>query len=82
MGTPVGQQRLCFDAHRIFGPQTVVSAFRKLKLAEFSLIDDSGECIIRNAPMEEARRCSYGCGLFIFEKHREVNDLKRKERIF
>ncbi len=68
LGTPVGRQRLCFDAHRIFDPETILRVFGTLHLVEFSLIDDSGKHIIRNAPIEQARQCSYGCGLFVFEK--------------
>lgn len=68
LGTPVGRERLCFDAHRIFDPETILNAFGSLELKEFSLIDDSGEGIIRNASFEQGRRCKYGCGLFVFKK--------------
>ncbi len=68
LGTPVGRERLCFDAHRIFDPQTVVDLFNVLSLAEFSLIDDSSEKVIYNATFDWARRCEYGCGLFRFTK--------------
>jgi hypothetical protein len=56
------------NAHRIFDPQTVADAFRMLTLKEFHLIDDIGEGIIRNASFDDAVRCGYGCGLFVFEK--------------
>jgi SAM-dependent methyltransferase len=68
LGTPVGRERLCFDAHRIFDPQTVVDAFAGLQLEEFSLIDDKGMGILQNASFAKARCCRYGCGLFIFRK--------------
>jgi SAM-dependent methyltransferase len=68
LGTPVGKERLCFDAHRIFDPQTVVDAFGSLRLVEFSLIDDKGQGILRNATFDQAKSCSYGCGLFVFKK--------------
>src|SRR5438105_7535359 len=42
LSTPVGKQRLCFDAHRIFDPQTVLDAFANLELVEFNLINDTG----------------------------------------
>ena len=67
-GTPVGRERLCFDAHRVFDPQTIVDAFDGLKLRSFALINDEGQGITENASFDEARRCSYGCGLFVFEK--------------
>lgn len=70
LGTPVGQERVCFDAHRIFDPQTIVQSFPNLNLIEFSLIDDRGHEVIKDARFEQARNCKYGCGLFIFEKNK------------
>lgn len=68
MGTPVGRERLCFDAHRIFDPRTVISMFSQLKLEEFALIDDAGSEIINNPCLDRAAMCDYGCGLFMFRK--------------
>ena len=68
LGTPVGRERICFDAHRVFDPETIVGAFKGLMLDEFLLIDDDGRGIISDASFEQARRCGYGCGLFVFEK--------------
>jgi SAM-dependent methyltransferase len=68
LGTPVGRERVCFDAHRVFDPETIVQAFEELVLAEFLLIDDAGRGVIAGASFEQARRCEYGCGLFVFEK--------------
>ena len=68
LGTPVGQERVCFDAHRVFDPVTILNAFRPLRLKEFALIDDRGSTIIQNATIEQAQECRYGCGLFVFEK--------------
>lgn len=68
LGTPVGMERLCFDAHRIFDPQTIIDAFRPLNLAEFRLIDDRGYLAAPGTPLEAARQCEYGCGLFKFVK--------------
>ncbi len=68
LGTPVGRERLCFDAHRIFDPATIVAMLKPLVLLTFALIDDGGTTIQREASFEQARRCTYGCGLFLFEK--------------
>jgi len=73
LGTPVGQERLCFDAHRVFDPQTIADAFGKLRLIEFSLIDDAGMGVTANASFEVARKCRTGCGLFLFEKSAAVS---------
>jgi SAM-dependent methyltransferase len=67
-GTPVGRERVCFDAHRVFNPETVVQLFSGLRLAEFSLIDDVGRWRSEGASFADAQACSYGCGLFRFEK--------------
>lgn len=68
LGTPVGRERLCFDGHRIFDPQSVVDMFPSLQLSEFSLIDDFGLQIKTNVTFSDARECEYGCGLFRFTK--------------
>lgn len=68
IGTPVGRERLCFDAHRVFDPQTVLDAFSELILDEFALIDDKGSDIIVDATFQQARSCEYGCGLFVFRR--------------
>lgn len=73
LGTPVGKQGLYFDAHRVFDPETIIKAFDKMALNEFSLIDDSGDRITKNANFETARNCKYACGLFIFIKTNESN---------
>ncbi len=68
LGTPVGRERVCFDAHRVFDPQTIVGAFPSLDLTEFGLIDDRGRGVEVGASFEAARQCEYGCGLFAFTK--------------
>ncbi len=68
LGTPIGHERLVFDAHRVFDPETVVAMFSDLKLQEFALIDDVGDRIHYGVDFEIARQCDYGCGLFVFTK--------------
>jgi SAM-dependent methyltransferase len=68
IGTPVGKERVCFDAHRVFDPESVIKMFSDLDLLEFSLIDDSGDRIISNATTIQGSKCNYGCGLFLFTK--------------
>ena len=67
IGVPVGRERVCFDAHRIFAPQTVRAMFDGLDLVEFSFIDDRNR-LIRNASFDAAAEAWYGCGLFEFRK--------------
>jgi len=68
LSTPVGRERMCFDAHRVFDPGTIVGLFRDLRLSEFAFIDDVGEMQESGATLDCARRCTYGCGLFRFVK--------------
>jgi SAM-dependent methyltransferase len=68
IGTPVGQERVCFDAHRIFDPQTVLNLFKPLRLKDFRLIDDSGALCPPGTSMEVAQKCKRGCGLYFFIK--------------
>lgn len=68
VGTPVGRERLCFDAHRVFDPETISDAFSGLTLEEFALIRDKGDGIISDPTFQQARACEYGCGLFVFRR--------------
>jgi SAM-dependent methyltransferase len=68
LGTPVGRERLCFDAHRVFDPESITDALRDLDLVDFCLIDDAAQRVQESASFEAARRCDYGCGLFVFMK--------------
>ena len=67
IGTPVGKEKVAFDAHRIFDPQTVRDLFGPLELVSFALIDDRGQ-MFNDATFDQARTCDYGCGLFEFRK--------------
>jgi SAM-dependent methyltransferase len=68
LGTPVGRERLCFDAHRVFDPETVAVLFGSLELAQFSLIPDNGDRVVVDARFEDARACEFGCGLYRFTR--------------
>ena len=66
-GTPIGEEKLYFDAHRVFAVETILQ-FQGLVLEEFSLINDRAREIIPNASYADANNCKYGCGLFAFTK--------------
>jgi len=70
LSVPVGRERVCFNAHRVFSPSTVSAFFQKLQLKSFSLVDDSGQ-LNEGVPLEAAVNLDYGCGLFEFVKARE-----------
>lgn len=65
LSTPVGRERICFNAHRVFAPSTVARMFAGLELAEFSFVDDTGT-LRRGEPLDSAAAMDYGCGLFRF----------------
>jgi SAM-dependent methyltransferase len=64
---PVGRERVCFNAHRVHAPESVVELFAGLELMEFGYVDDAGE-YHEKAPLAEARELDYGCGFFLFTK--------------
>jgi SAM-dependent methyltransferase len=67
ISVPVGRERVCFNAHRVLLPQTVIKAVQPLKLISFSLVDDLGH-FVSPAPIEAAATLDYGCGMFVFER--------------
>lgn len=67
LSVPVGRERVCFNAHRVFDPRTIIGMLAGLRLLEFSLVDDSGSFQEFVSP-DRAADLEYGCGLFVFEK--------------
>ena len=71
LSVPVGRQRIEFNAHRIFDPNTVLSlAGPKLTCEMFSFVDDRGD-FHRNVGASDAilrgvAQLNYGCGIFEF----------------
>jgi SAM-dependent methyltransferase len=70
LGTPVGKERVVFDGHRIFSPKTIIEMFPTLNLVEYKVITDIGDCPTSDPSFSLSNQQSYGCGLFIFEKHK------------
>lgn len=64
---PVGRERVQFNAHRVFGIQTVLRAFPALRLSSFSFVGDDGLFYPEIEPAH-APESRYGCGLFEFTK--------------
>lgn len=65
LSTPVGRERVCFNAHRVFDPATIIAGVPGLVLAAFGLVDDAGRYTATCAP-EQAKGLDYGCGFFEF----------------
>ena len=70
--TPIGKQRIVFNAHRVFKPSTIIKRITNGELVDFSYINDNGDFI--NGPLDAIsidNLCgdfSYGLGIFIFKK--------------
>lgn len=68
IGVPIGRERLCFDAHRVFSPKSIMTLFSNLELREFSLIPDRGDRVSRFESFDRVVESQYACGLFMFQK--------------
>jgi hypothetical protein len=69
LSVPVGRERVCFNAHRVFAPATILSFVPALRLKSFSLVDDGGR-FYADESIEAAAHLEYGCGMFEFVKAR------------
>ena len=65
---PIGKPRVCFNAHRISDPGSVIEYCEGLTLEEFSVIDDDGIFIENTNPLNYGDSY-YACGLYIFKKN-------------
>ncbi len=65
LSVPVGRERVCFNAHRVFLPNTIRSWLVGLELDRFALVGDDGSYTDPAQP-EAAEALDYGCGLFEF----------------
>ena len=67
LSVPVGRERLCFNAHRIFSPMRVIETVAELDLVSFAGVDDSGRFLDGVKPERLANQ-EYACGLFEFTR--------------
>lgn len=67
IGAPIGRERVCFNAHRVFSPSTFLGYFKDLKLISFSAVNDLG-FFEKNAKPEEYVQAEYSCGLLHLQK--------------
>ena len=64
---PVGRQRVCFNAHRIHAPETIMEYFAGLDIVECCGVHDDGRYVER-VGLDEFRESEYACGMFWFRK--------------
>ena len=64
---PIGRERVCFNAQRIWHPEKAIELLPELELVEFKAVDDAGHFREDAAPADfAAADCS--CGLYRFVK--------------
>lgn len=71
---PIGRERVEFNAHRVFNPQTIISEFLPFELETFVAVDDEGN-LNENCSPNEFSDAFYSCGIFVFRSPRP-GDLK------
>lgn len=64
---PVGRQRVCFNAHRVHNPRTIVEYFAGLDLVQFCGVHDEGR-YVHNASLGQFDKSRYACGMFWFRR--------------
>ena len=64
---PVGKDKVCFNAHRIHSPKTILEYFDNLKLVEFSVYTDSKDFLVDVSP-DDYNDAKFACGMFHFTK--------------
>lgn len=71
---PVGpQNKVCFNAHRIFQPSLIVKTLDKMELISFAYIHNYEvvEMDLNLAGKAEEEINEYDCGMFVFKKYRQ-----------
>lgn len=63
---PVGRARICYNAHRIYSYESIVSRFPGMRVEQFALIDDAGVFTVDALP-DVADQPTYGCGCWWFK---------------
>lgn len=71
--TPIGPQRIEFNAHRVFSIRYLLSLFKeKYVVDSFSYVDDKGSLHqnvdLNDSSVENNFNCVYGCGIFELTK--------------
>ncbi len=64
---PIGRERVEFNAHRVFAPQTVLNSFSLLELVSFSFVGDDGR-LYEDVDPTAIPASDLACGLFEFTK--------------
>ncbi|MBX7190671.1 MAG: DUF268 domain-containing protein [Sandaracinaceae bacterium] len=69
LGVPIGRERVCFNAHRVLAPATVLRELSQLELVAFAAVNDRGHLVDPARP-DDFVTADYACGLFHFRRPR------------
>jgi SAM-dependent methyltransferase len=64
---PIGQERVEFNAHRVFNPLTIIESFSALNLINFVAVNGTGD-LVEPTQLENFINVKYACGIFVFQK--------------
>jgi len=69
LSAPIGKERIEFNAHRVFAPQTLPTILAdSFELVSYSFIDDAGS-FHEDVRVEDTPVLRYGCGLYEYRKY-------------
>lgn len=76
LSVPIGPERIEFNGHRVFSPQTILNLTKDFfTLSSFSYVNDQGDLIedisIETPEFPLGMGCQYGCGIFTLTKKKE-----------
>jgi SAM-dependent methyltransferase len=64
---PVGRERVCFNAERVWNPEKPLEVLSELQMTEFKAVNDKGDFLESVRPADLAN-ANYSCGLYCFSK--------------
>lgn len=78
LSVPIGEQRIEFNAHRVFSIQYLLDMFQnKFEIESFSFVNDAGDLKenidLTDKLIQHNCYCNYGCGIFELRK-KSIND--------
>lgn len=69
LSTPIGRERICFNAHHVFNPLTIKEYCKGLELIEFNMVDDEGN-LHKDMKVKDYKEKEYSLGMFKFRKNK------------
>jgi len=64
---PVGKPRICFNAHRIYDPISILKYFKNMELIEFAVVTDESQ-FKRHVSPDAYMNQKYACGCYYFRR--------------